>query len=614
MSDFQNPQQDPGMERRLLLAFALTFLVIVLSQPLINRYARAPQAEPAATPAAPAVQPAAATPSAVTSSAGPVATPPLPPEIRQANAESLIVVENDLYRITFTNRGAQVKSWVLKKYKDHKGQPLELVHAQAASQYGHPLSLWTYDKELRKKLGEVLYVPECEPVPPNGLKPVGGQAETTPAVLCSPSAPAEVAFEYADGETRVRKSFRFDHSYVVEVETETTFKGATIPAYPAWPAGFGDQHLPIEYAATHIVVRNGSTIQRLEAKKVSGGNTMNGPFHWAGVAGQYFGAVFLPEDPQNAVMVTLHEALDIPNNPEKPEPGKTTKVDVLGVALGSNQASIRQRVFVGPKAVDVLQAVQASLTPDERKLLGADAKGPDLEPLVDFGEYLGFIARPIFLWLKWTYEHWAPNWGLSIIILTVIINIALFPLRLSSMKSALKMQKIAPQMRAIQEKYGKYKFNDPRRQAMGEEQMALYKKEGVNPVGGCVPMLLQVPFLFAFYTVLTVAIELRHAPWLWIKDLSAADPYYLLPVGFVGSMFVLQRLTPQGTMDPMQQKMMNIMMPVMLGFVSINLASGLCVYWSVGNLISIVQQLVVNRTAFGREVRAEIEKRAARKK
>ncbi|MGH9556423.1 MAG: membrane protein insertase YidC [Terriglobales bacterium] len=609
MSDFQNPQQDPGMERRLLLAFALTFLVIVLSQPLINRYARTPQAEPAATPAAPIAQPATAAPSTVTTGASPVATPPLPPEMRQANAESLIVVENDLYRITFTNRGAQVRSWVLKKYKDHKGQPLELVHAQAATQYGHPLSLWTYDKDLRGRLNQGLYVPACDPVVRETAASTG-----EPPVLCNASAPATISFEYSDAELRVRKGFRFDHSYEVEVETETTQKGVTVPAYPAWPAGFGDQHLPIEYAATHIVWRQGSTIQRQEAKKVSGGNTVIGPFHWAGVAGQYFGAVFLPENPEGAVLVTLHEGLEVPNDPDKPEPGKTTKVNVLGVAVGSQQASIRQRVFVGPKTVDVLQSVHASLTPEERKLLGAGAKGPDLEPLVDFGEYLGFIARPIFLWLKWTHEHWAPNWGLSIIILTIIINVALFPLRLSSMKSALKMQKIAPQMRAIQERYGKYKFNDPRRQAMGEEQMALYKKEGVNPVGGCVPMLLQVPFLFAFYTVLTVSIELRHAPWLWIKDLSAPDPYYLLPVAFVGSMFVLQKLTPQGAMDPMQQKMMSIMMPVMLGFVSINLASGLCVYWAMGNLISIVQQLVVNRTTFGREVRAEIEKRAARKK
>ncbi len=597
------------MERRLLLAFALTFLVIVLSQPLINRYARQAQPEPAAAPAQPAAATPATTPSSVTSGSSQKATPPLPPEIRRADAESLIVVENELYRITFTNRGAQVKSWVLKKYRDHKGQPLELVHAQAAAQYGYPLSLWTYEKGLRSKMSEALYVPACEPM----VRPPAPSAGD-PAVLCNASAPATIGFEYSDADLRVRKVFRFDHSYVVEVETETTHGGVTLPAYPAWPAGFGDQHLPIQYSATHLVWRNGGTLERLEAKEVSGGNTVNGPFRWAGVAGQYFGAVFLPQNPESAVLVTLHEALDVPDNPEKPEPGKTSKVGVLGVAVGSQEAAIREQVFVGPKAVDVLQSVHASLTPEERKLLGADAKGPDLEPLVDFGEYLGFIARPIFLWLKWTHEHWAPNWGLSIIILTIIINVALFPLRLSSMKSALKMQKIGPQMRALQEKYSKYKFNDPRRQAMNEEQWALYKKEGVNPVGGCVPMLLQVPFLFAFYTVLTVSIELRHASWLWIKDLSAPDPYYLLPVAFVGSMFVLQKLTPQGAMDPMQQKMMNIMMPVMLGFVSINLASGLCVYWTVGNVISIVQQLAVNRTTFGREVRAEIEKRAARKK
>ncbi len=597
------------MERRLLLAFALTFLVIVLSQPLINKYARRAEPEQPATP----VQPAAPAKTAgVPASVAP--SPPLPPpsNLVQAITESLVVVENDLYRITFTSRGAQVKSWVLKKYKDHKGQPLELVHAQAASKYGYPLSLWTYDQELRKKLSEALYVAACLP---NTLKTAQLQTSDQPAVQCNPAAPAQVTFEYADAETRVRKSFRFDHSYVVEVETETTQRGAAVPAYPAWPAAFGDQHLPAHHVASRLVSQNGGTLQRLEPKKVSGGNTVNGPFHWAGVEDQYFGAVFLPENPETAVLITLHQALEIPNDPEKPEPGKTSKVSVLGAAVGGSQATIRQRLFVGPKSLDVLHSVEASLSSEERKLLGESAKGPNLEGLVDFGEYLGFIARPIFLWLKWTHDHWIANWGWSIIILTLIINVALFPLKLTSMKSALKMQKIAPQMRALQEKYSKYKLNDPKRAGMNEEQWALYKKEGVNPVGGCIPMLLQIPFLFAFYTVLTVAIELRQAPWLWwIKDLAAPDPYYLLPIAFVGSMFILQRLTPQAGMDPMQQKMMNIMMPVMLGFVSFNLASGLCLYWTVGNGIGIAQQLVVNRTAFGREIRAEIEKRAQKKK
>jgi YidC/Oxa1 family membrane protein insertase len=597
------------MERRLLLAFALTFLVIVLSQPLINKYARRAEPEQPATP----VQPAAPAKTAgVPASVAPSPPLPLPSNLVQASTESLVVVENDLYRITFTSRGAQVKSWVLKKYKDHKGQPLELVHAQAASKYGYPLSLWTYDQELRKKLSEALYVAACLP---NTLKTAQLQTSDQPAVQCNPAAPAQVTFEYADAETRVRKSFRFDHSYVVEVETETTQRGAAVPAYPAWPAAFGDQHLPAHHVASRLVSQNGGTLQRLEPKKVSGGNTVNGPFHWAGVEDQYFGAVFLPENPETAVLITLHQALEIPDNPEKPEPGKTTKVSVLGAAVGGREPTIRQRLFVGPKSLDVLHSVEASLSSEERKLLGESAKGPNLEGLVDFGEYLGFIARPIFLWLKWTHDHWIANWGWSIIILTLIINVALFPLKLTSMKSALKMQKIAPQMRALQEKYSKYKLNDPKRAGMNEEQWALYKKEGVNPVGGCIPMLLQIPFLFAFYTVLTVAIELRQAPWLWwIKDLAAPDPSYLLPIAFVGSMFILQRLTPQAGMDPMQQKMMNIMMPVMLGFVSFNLASGLCLYWTVGNGIGIAQQLVVNRTAFGREIRAEIEKRAQKKK
>ncbi len=603
------------MERRLLLAFALTFLVIVLSQPLINRYAKRAEAErpvtadPAAPPAAqPAAPPAV---DAVDSGPAPVATPAPAVNFVQASSESLVVVENDLYRITFSNRGAQVKSWVLKKYKDDRGQPLEMVHGQAASKYGYPLSLWTYDQDLRKKLADALYVPTCSS---DAAASVPAPAADQPPVECNPSAPAQVTFEYADAETRVRKSFRFDHSYVVEVEAETTQRGAVVPAYPAWPAGFGDQYLPAHHVASRLVTQNGGALQRLEPKEVSGGNTINGPFHWAGVEDQYFSAVFLPENPETAVLVTLHEALDVLENPKKPEAGKTTKISVLGAAMGSREAAIRQRVFVGPKALDVLSEVQASLSPEERKLLGADAKGPNLEPLVDFGKYLGFIARPIFLWLRWTYEHWAPNWGLSIVILTFIINVALFPLKLSSMKSALKMQKIAPQMRALQEKYKKYKLNDPKRAAMNEEQWALYKKEGVNPVGGCVPMLLQIPFLFAFYTVLTVAIELRQAPWLWVKDLAAPDPFYILPLTFVGTMFFLQRLTPQAGMDPMQQKMMNFMMPVMLGFVSFNLASGLCLYWTVGNLIGIGQQMVVNRTAFGREMRAEIEKRAQKKK
>jgi YidC/Oxa1 family membrane protein insertase len=276
-----------------------------------------------------------------------------------------------------------------------------------------------------------------------------------------------------------------------------------------------------------------------------------------------------------------------------------------------------ERIFVGPKTLDVLKTVHASLSKEELARLApaarASAQGPNLEGVVDFGEYLGFIAKPLFLWLKWTYDHWARNWGWAIVIVTLIINVAMFPLKWSSMKSSLKMAKIAPQIKAIQEKYKKYKLSDPRRQQMNPEISALYKKEGANPIGGCVPMALQMPFLFAFYRMLGVVIELRQAPFLWMRDLSAADPYHILPLGIIATMFLLQKMTPAGGMDPVQQKMMSFTMPIFLGVISWSLSAGLCVYWVLGNVIGIVQQMIVNQTKFGREMREHMEKQARKK-
>jgi YidC/Oxa1 family membrane protein insertase len=231
---------------------------------------------------------------------------------------------------------------------------------------------------------------------------------------------------------------------------------------------------------------------------------------------------------------------------------------------------------------------------------------------VNFG-FFGVIAHPLFVWLHWTYDHIVKNWGWAIMLQTLIINLALMPLRISSMKSSFKMQKVAPQIKAIQEKYKKYSMKDPRRQNMNAEMSALYKREGVNPIGGCVPLLLQMPFLFAYYSMLGAAIELRQAPWLWLHDLSAADPYHILPIGIIITTLLVQRMTPQGAMDPTQQRMMNLMMPLMLGVISWNFAAGLCLYWTVGNGISIVQQLFMNRSQLGREMRAEMDKRARKK-
>jgi YidC/Oxa1 family membrane protein insertase len=304
----------------------------------------------------------------------------------------------------------------------------------------------------------------------------------------------------------------------------------------------------------------------------------------------------MPDSPKDTALVTFHTEVEVPRNLNKPEEGGKDKVPVLGVAVGNVNGVTRQHFFLGPKSVDVLESVQAQ------------PNGPDLRGIIDWG-FFGIISRPLFAWLKWTYHHWIHNWGWAIAFLTIVINAVLLPLRISSMKSSLKMQKIQPQVKAIQEKYKRYSITDPRKAQMQQEMAALYKKEGVNPVGGCFPLLLQMPFLFAFYSMLGNAIDLRQATWLWIHDLSAADPLHILPVGIVITMFLSQKSMPQAGMDPAQQKMLSVMTPLMLGLISWNLAAGLGVYWAISNLLGWFQQLVINRTEFGRQVRKTIDKR-----
>jgi YidC/Oxa1 family membrane protein insertase len=575
------------MERKLLIVFALTFLVIMLFQPLLKKYGPQPPAK-AESSQAPPVQNQAQLPAptptqlptAPTASGKKKAAPPSAP--LQAPSESETVIENDVYRIVFTNRGGRVKSWVLKKYTDDKGGPLELVNSAAAEKFGYPLTLWTYDETLRDKLNSVLYV----------------------ATSTATTAPAEIKFVYDDGDVSVEKSYTFDrNSYVVGLKTALEVKGAQVTAFPMWPAGFGDDTTGPQYAAGQIMYQYDNKVERLAIKKISGGGTLPGPFHWAGVSDQYFAAVFLPQDPQNAVMVTLHNAIEIPHNASDANNKQMDKVDVLGAAVGSLKGSTDARLYVGPKALSDLEAVAVP---------GITGAEPDLRAVVDFG-WLGIIARPLFLWLKWMYNHIVANWGWAILLQTLVINVALLPLRITQMKSMLKMQRVQPQIKAIQEKYKKYSLRDPRKAEMNQEVSALYKKEGVNPAGGCLPLLIQMPFLFAYYRMLNVAMDLRHAPWLWVHDLSGPDPLHILPIAIIVTMLIMQRMTPQAGMDPAQQKMMNIMMPGMLGIMSWNLPAGLGLYWSAGQLIGIVQQAVMNRTSLGREMREMMEKRARKK-
>jgi YidC/Oxa1 family membrane protein insertase len=288
--------------------------------------------------------------------------------------------------------------------------------------------------------------------------------------------------------------------------------------------------------------------------------------------------------------------------PTSPGGNQTKSVDVLGAAVGQ-PGDTSERLFVGPKSLQVLESISIPT------INGADK---DLRSALNFG-YFSLIARPLFIWLRWTNKY-VHNWGWSIVLQTLIITLALFPLRISQIKQQLKMQRVQPQMKAIQEKYKKYSMRDPRKQDMQKEIGELYKREGVNPVGGCLPMLVQIPFLWAYYRMLPAVIDLRQAHWLWVHDLSARDPFLLLPAIMVVSMFIMQRMTPAAGMDPTQQKMMNIMMPAFMGFIFYNLAAGLNLYYAESNLIMIGQQWVMNRTKLGREMREVAAKRARKKK
>ncbi len=588
MAEYRNPQQEGGGgDKRMLMVFAVTFALIIISQiflfkknpaaPAKTAPAQATQASPASSASASAPAPAQiSSQESATATKAAVAS-------KAAGSEVDTVIENPLYKITFTNRGAQVKSWLLKKYKDEDGHPLDLVNKNAAK-FGLPLSLYTYDENLRNQINSALYV-----------------ASTSGTI----TAPGELTFEYANGDITVRKTFQFGDTYVISIETSVTQNGKLVPAYPMWPAALGDEITAPSYAAEKIEYLADGKVERLAAKKVSSGNTLRGPFNWAGSQDQFFAAIFLPDNPDTAAMVTLHNVITVPKEPKRPDPNNVNKYDVLGAAVGDTSGVTKERLFVGPKALEVLESVRSNTAPGQMD-------GPDLRGTVDFG-FFSIIARPLFLWLKWTHEHMASNWGVAIIILTVIINLALLPLRIFSMKSALKMQKLQPQMKAIQERYKKYPMRDPKRQEMNAEIGELYKREGVNPAGGCLPLLIQMPFLWAFYTMLGNAIELRQAPFLWLHDLSSPDKLFIMPVVIVISTYLMQKMTPSSGMDPKQQQMMTLMMPLMIGWFSFNLPSGLSVYWTVGNIIGIAQQYIMNRTGLGREMREEAEKRARKK-
>jgi YidC/Oxa1 family membrane protein insertase len=604
LAEFKNPNQAGGgtQDNRSLVVMMIVLIAVTFG---IQYYkSKHPDATPPPpTPTAQTTVPAASLGSTAAAS-GNTATPAAPIQTVQAAAESTTVVENELYRITFSNRGGQVNSWILKKYHDDEGKPLDIVHQGAAKLLGYPLSLYTYEPSLTQALAKALYVPSA-----------------TGAL----GIPSSLSFKYAAGNITVEKTFTFDATYTIHADTLVKRDGVPIRALVAWPGGFGDEETLASYGGAQIDTSQNGKENHDAIKKVSGGNTLTGPFDWAGVSDQYFAAIFLPDAPQTATVATLHNQLvaDVKGESKTARnqvylPGPTdgsipkglTGFPLLGAALGDTSGHTQTRLFVGPKAVDVLGAITST-------------SGATLKPLLNFG-FFGPIGKYLFLGLRAIHTAIAPtgpialtpsnrSWGWAIILLTIVINLVLLPLRITSMRSMLKMQRIQPELDLIKAKYKNPKPTDPKAAQMNAEVMQYQKDQGVSMFGGCIPTLIQMPLLFAFFSMLTAVVELRQAHFFWLRDLSGPDPYYILPIVMVLSSFLVQYYTPSPGVDPQQQKMMAFMMPLFSGWICLRYASGLALYWTVGNFIMIAQQAVMNRTALGRELREIAAKRAKAK-
>ena len=390
-------------------------------------------------------------------------------------------------------------------------------------------------------------------------------------------APIKIIFHWSDGHLDVTKTLNFTLNYETTVEAAVTLDGKPQPVAVAWRGGFGDKAVYNAAQLVTVYYKSGGKLNLLQYKKlgVSGNQSQPaiqyGPLEFAGVEDQFFTASFLPDGTDISLWHWMQ-------NHSVTTDGKQTSEPEAEMAAGTTTgAPLRMRVFVGPKDLGLLEKLQ-----------------PPLAELINFG-WTGIIAKPL-LWILQTLHTKVPNWGWCIVLMTLVINIAMFPLKMKSWRSMQKMQKVGPEIRQIQDRYKKYSMSDPRKKKMNEEVMAVYSREGINPLGSCLPMVFQMPIWWALWRVLNGAIELRHAPWMgWIHDLSAMDPYYILPISMTIMMYLMTKMTPQTTTDPAQQKMMALM-PLMMGFIFFRLSSGLNLYMFTSNLVGIGQQYYLNKS------------------
>ena len=558
------PEDDQFVQKRLLLACVLSAVAITVytfvARPVAPVVAPETGAEPVtaepvpgdpAEPSSEEALPQAFQPAAVSGT-------------QAAESEQEIVVESDTFIVRFSNRGAVVTSWVLKEYVVANGEPLDLVdlvHEGGAKNHGYPFGLALSGGQPVAEINQALFVVN------DGFS--------------KRSAPTTVSFEYSDGVHTVRKSFSFQsEGYLVEITSELSESGQARSHLLTWPGGFGDTAQPDDqmYSTTFYYDPSQRELLRNEAGDLEDGRITNiGPYPYVGIDDSFFTAAFMPLGSEMTVQL---ESSGVAIEPI----ATGTEATFAALAVGGAEKNQLQ-LFVGPKSYDTLVSVR-----------------PELGEIVNLGfeysivRWLSFLPESIYWMLRWTHDKFGVNYGWGIILVTIFLNFVMLPLKWKSSRSMKKMQALQPLIKQINEKYKGLGLRDPKKAKQQEETMALYKKYGVNPLGGCLPMLLMMPFFFAFYKVLRVAIEMRQESWLWVDDLSLPEqiPIRVLPLAMVASQFWMQSLTPTPGTDPAQMRLMKFM-PLMMGFVFYGFSSGLVLYWLTSNVVGVLQQLLLNR-------------------
>jgi YidC/Oxa1 family membrane protein insertase len=526
-----------------------------------------------------------------------------------------LTIQTPLYVAKFDSRGAEPVSWIIKKNKRteigisssastrDKPVSLELISPAGLNRQPRevPLQLKTGDQALDLALSTSTYQIE------------GIQTSDLDAVLSlSKGQKQQVTFvlENANG-VQVRKSFEFDADrYDTDLAVLVKRGTDTVPQVKlSIGPSIGDQgvshHTFYSVAPEAIAFINGQ-IERHAAATINANSSspdrlsLNGPMDWAGVGDTYFAMVAVPDRRTEGLEYqTVSYEHKTNGTPEK-------RYLISGMVPIAADGS-RTVIYAGPKDHYLLTEASAGINQKVQR------PGPiDLDGLIDYG-WLAWLSRPLALPIlrAITYLHRVTgSYGVAIILFTIGVYSLFFPLKWRSSKAMKKAQKLAPQMKELQEKMKGIKQNDPRLKELQMEQLRLMK-EG-NPLGGCLPLLIQMPFLFALYRAITISVDFRQATFLWLPDLSGGDPYHILEVLMAGTMVVLQLITPAPSADPLQRKMMAIGMPIFMLYVLWGAPSGLLVYWLVGNIVGFSQQFVINRWTKTDDVPAPVPEKSGK--